>query len=106
MKRSRPMLVALLVGAFVLPILGIGAFIRAGRQPLPTPDAATYQRFWERGVDFDRFVAGDTARRAQWIANRAAAPASVAPIAARAVAVPGRWHLLVIAESWCRDAVN
>lgn len=106
MKRSRPLLATLLVGAFVLPILGIAAFVRAGRQPLPPPDAATYERFWSRAADYDRFVAGDTARRAQWIANRAAAPASVAPLVARARAVPGRWHLLVVAESWCRDAVN
>ena len=28
------------------------------------------------------------------------------PLVERATAVPGRWHLLVLSEDWCGDAVN
>lgn len=99
-------LVALVVGALAIPFLGIAAFIRWDARALPRPDAATYRQLWSSGVAYDAFVAGDTARRAQWIANHAAAATSMAPLVDRARAIGGRWHLLVVAESWCSDAVN
>ena len=99
-------LTALVIGALAVPLLGIAAFVRWDRRPLPRPDAATYRQLWSSGVDYDAFVRGDTARRAQWIANRAAAATSMAPLVERTRSIPGRRHLLVVAESWCGDAVN
>ncbi len=59
--------------------------------------------FWQ-GRPIEEFVAVDTARQAQWRGNlaRPIPPALVA----RARRVPGRWHVLVVAENWCGDAVN
>lgn len=99
-------LVALVIGALAIPFLGIFGFVRWNARALPRPDAATYRQLWSSGIGYDAFVAGDTARRAQWNANRAAAATSMAPLVERTRAIGGRWHLLVVAESWCSDAVN
>ena len=104
MRNSK--LMALVIGAFAVPLLGIAAFVRWDQRALPRPDAATYRQLWSSAIPYDAFVAGDTARRAQWIANHDAAPASMAPLVLRAKAIGGRWHLVVVAESWCSDAVN
>lgn len=106
MRLSNSKFVALALGAIIVPLLGIAAFVRVSRSAIPAPDPAAYQRFWAQAVTYDAFVAGDTARRAQWLANGTAAVISMEPLAARARAIPGRWRVLVVAESWCGDAVN
>lgn len=106
MRLSNSRFVAIAVAAFTLPLLGIAAFVRVSNSALPMPDAAAYQRLWARAVPYDRFTAGDTARHAQWLRNGTTAAVSMEPLAARARAIPGHWRLLVVAESWCGDAVN
>ena len=106
MRNRDSKLVALVIGAFAIPLLGIAAFVRWDKRPLPRPEAAAYRQLWASGLSYDAFVAGDTARRAQWIANHAAAATSMAPLRARAKTIDGRWHLLVVAENSCSDAVN
>jgi hypothetical protein len=54
---------------------------------------------------WERFLDGVDANREMWhaLARRAEAPADlVSPVRA----VGGRWHLLVLLEDWCGDAVN
>ena len=54
---------------------------------------------------FAEFVA--TARKNQELWQSVYRLARVrAEIAARAAELPGRWHLLVLSEDWCGDAVN
>ncbi|MBI2408791.1 MAG: thioredoxin family protein [Gemmatimonadetes bacterium] len=57
-------------------------------------------------LSFDQFVAGDTARQAEWRRNYDHASSVVTEAVSRWGAPVGRWHLLVVAESWCGDAVN
>ena len=54
---------------------------------------------------FDEFVAKAVDNRELWAATwrRAAVPVE---LAARVAALPGRWHLLVLNEDWCGDAVG
>ena len=54
---------------------------------------------------FDEFLAGVEKNRDLWlaIARRASSPDE---FAARVQATGERWHLLVLAEDWCGDAVN
>jgi len=54
---------------------------------------------------FDAFLAGVEKNRDLWlaIARRASTPDD---LAARVKATGKRWHLLVLAEDWCGDAVN
>ena len=53
----------------------------------------------------EAFMARAEANRELWLmtARRAALPDDVAAAAAQ---TPGRWHLLVLVEDWCGDAVN
>lgn len=59
---------------------------------------------YENAETFEEHIAG-AENRDLWLAfvKRAVVPADVV---ARAAAVPGRWHLLALSESWCGDAVN
>jgi hypothetical protein len=54
---------------------------------------------------FGDMVAGATKNQELWraVAARARVPDD---LLARAAAVEGRWHLLVLSEDWCGDAVN
>lgn len=54
---------------------------------------------------FDSFLEGAAANAELWrsIARRATVPAAIVD---RVRAAGGQWHLLVIAEDWCGDAVN
>lgn len=56
-------------------------------------------------LPFPQFLDAAEANAALWrsIAQRAAVPADAVE---RLRATGGRWHLLVIAEDWCGDAVN
>ena len=63
------------------------------------------ERLYARGRSFKQFLAAARARRETWLDNSARA---VVPdrLLARARAIPGRWHLLVVAEDWCGDSAN
>ncbi len=78
----------------------------AGAQQTPGTTTATPAQRFEFATDFERFVFSDTTRQQEWLRNYKAAGRAVAAVLPRANAVPGRWHVLVIAESWCNDAVN
>lgn len=54
---------------------------------------------------FDEYLATTEKNRDLWhtMSRLARVPDD---LAARAAAVPGRWHLLVLSEDWCGDAVN
>lgn len=60
---------------------------------------------YERGASFEDYIAQAEKNRDLWraLAERARVPEE---IAARARALPGHRHLLVLAEDWCGDAVN
>lgn len=70
-----------------------------------TPETTLGQRF-ASALTYDQFVVGDTARRDEWTRNYETAAAAVAAVGPRVQALAGRWRLLVVAESWCGDAVN
>jgi len=60
---------------------------------------------YERGASFEQFVADAVANVELWhaLARRAETPHSVV----RDIeSVGGAWHLLVLTEDWCGDAVN
>lgn len=71
----------------------------------PVPAATAAQRFAE-AVSFDQFVQGDTTRRAEWLSTFQQAGTPVDEVSPRLRGLTGRWRLLIIAESWCNDAVN
>lgn len=52
------------------------------------------------------FRAADTTRQGEWRHVDSAAPRAVAPFARRVQAVAGSWHLLVVADHSCGDAIN
>src|SRR6185436_12705370 len=60
---------------------------------------------YERGASFEQFVADAVANVELWhaLARRAETPDSVVR---EIEAVGGAWHLLVLTEDWCGDAVN
>jgi hypothetical protein len=81
--------------------------IAAPTPPLPPAAPATYdlRTRYAAAPTFDEAVAGAVANAELW--RNAARLARVPDDAvARAAAVPGRWHLLVLNEDWCGDGVN
>jgi hypothetical protein len=84
--------------------LYLGLAACAGAE-VPTTDSGPERAAdWDRALTYQEFVAGDTANHALWLENaRAGAPAD---LVARARAAGGEWRLLVLAESWCSDAVH
>lgn len=67
--------------------------------------ADSLERLYERGRRFGEFLAAVRARRETWLANYAQATIPELSLA-RARAVPGRWHILVVADDWCDDSAN
>lgn len=90
-------------------LVAVVAAIRPAAGQPNVGDTATVpsleQRFGQ-AVSYEAFVAGDTARRGEWEATYALAASVQGQAAARVASIGGHWHLLVIAESWCTDAVN
>ncbi len=68
--------------------------------------SAELTRLFAEAVPYAVFVAGDTTKRAQWEAGYAAGPAVARQALDEGGVPPGRWRLLVVAESGCNDAVN
>lgn len=60
---------------------------------------------FERAESLPEFVARTAQHHDLWVGTLKRA--ALAPgHAARAAALPGRWHVLVLLEDWCGDAVN
>jgi hypothetical protein len=85
----------------VLAGLGVTAYVA---EPTSAPPPALADDY-SGAAGFVDFLAGDTAA-ARWYERYAAASDVVAPYADRVARLPGRWHLLVVAETWCTDALN
>ncbi|HVX41173.1 MAG TPA: thioredoxin family protein [Gemmatimonadaceae bacterium] len=56
-------------------------------------------------LTYRQFVASDAGRSAEWTRAYENAKATVDAALPRARAFPGHWHLFVVAESWCSDAM-
>lgn len=71
--------------------------------PAPTDDSL--EAYWNEGVSFSAFLPTAETNADLWrgVWDRVRLPDDLVE---RAAAVPGRWHLLVISEDWCGDAVN
>lgn len=65
----------------------------------------TLQRRFESALPFSTFVQQAKKNAALWSDTYRLARVD-ADAVARLAALPGRWHLLVIVEDWCGDAVN
>lgn len=89
-------------GLSALVLLGAGAC--AGPQTPSAPAGPDRSESWDAAVAYPEFVRGDTAHQRLWEAR--AALGAPADLVARARALTGDWRLLVVAESWCSDAVN
>jgi len=82
--------------------LGLGlatAFVgpAAAQQPVASQYAAA--------LTVRQFVASDSTYRDAWTRAYDNAAATVSAALPRSRAIGGRWHLFVIAESWCSDAM-
>jgi hypothetical protein len=66
---------------------------------------ATLQERFTAGLTFPEFLAAAVANADLWRAVYARAHVQDAALA-RAAALGGPWHLLVLVEDWCGDAVN
>jgi hypothetical protein len=69
------------------------------------PDMTTLEQRYMAAAEFRAYVDLTSANRELWTwgARRAEVPDD---LLARATALGGRWHLLVLSEDWCGDAVN
>ena len=91
-------------GAIAL-VLVAGAAVPAQRPPASTVAPTVAQRY-AAAVTYADFVRADTARHVEWTRNYEQAATTIAGVAPRVRALRGRWRLLVVAESWCNDALN
>jgi hypothetical protein len=69
------------------------------------PETVSREADWQQAVSFEAFLptAVDNVDLWHGVYERASPPAD---LVARAAAVPGTWHLLVLSEDWCGDATN
>lgn len=79
--------------------------------PGPGPGRMTWtpqdslRQLYQEGATFAAFLDATRTRTDQWHALYRDAQVDSAALA-RARAVSGTWHLLVIAEDWCQDSMN
>ena len=71
----------------------------------PAATDAPLDAYWAQGISFETFLptAEKNAQLWQSVWDRARLPDDLIE---RAAALPGAWHLLVLSEDWCGDAVN
>lgn len=71
----------------------------------PAATEGSLEAHYAQGIAFDAFLptAEKNAQLWQSVWDRARLPDD---LVARAAALPGAWHLLVLSEDWCGDAVN
>jgi hypothetical protein len=83
-------------------LIALTACVGQERTPVPA-SGVDRSEAWADAMTYQEFMAGDTANLALWTElGRRGAPADVV---ARARQTAGSWKLLVVAESWCSDAV-
>ena len=91
--------------AVVTALTLTGATAIPAQQSSASPDPATLQQMYDRGTDFDAFLAAADRRRAMWHANwEKSDPAD--DFVARAAALQGSYRILVVAVDSCSDSVN
>jgi hypothetical protein len=78
----------------------------AAAQSIPLANVPTVAARWNSALTFQQFVAGDSSRREPWEKAYANAAPRVDSVLARARAVHGRFRVLIVAESWCSDALR
>jgi hypothetical protein len=77
----------------------------AGSTPEPATGPDTLAQLYDRGRTWPAFFAGVNARKALWTENyERGEPA--AELVARALAVPGVWRVLAVAEDSCSDSAS
>ena len=99
----------LTIGAALLAALAVVGGAKASAQALAGAQQEQVTRAEARfraAMTYQQFTAADTARRLEWTSNYDVAATPVAEVAPRVHSLAGRWHLLIVAESWCGDAVN
>ncbi len=71
----------------------------------PAATDGSLEAYYEQGVSFETFLPTAEKNTQLWqsVWDRVRLPDD---LVARAAAVPGDWHLLVLSEDWCGDAVN
>lgn len=69
-------------------------------------NADDHRALWEAGTTYEDFLASADRRRSLWRANTEKAEGIDPALVARARAVGGRWHFLVVAVAACSDSVS
>jgi hypothetical protein len=94
---------ALIAAAIVAAALyGVSPLAVRSAPAVPLSLSAHY----EHAVAFDAFVADEREHGARWRELYVGSTPAVEAVLPRIAALPGRWHLLVVAEAWCSDATN
>lgn len=66
----------------------------------------TLEERFEQAMTYAEFTGSDTTRQREWRVSEGRAAVSASAFADRVRGMPGTWRLLVVAESWCGDAIN
>jgi hypothetical protein len=82
-------------------LFGLAACV--GPETPPVPAGLDRSAAWDAALTYAEFVAGDTTGQALWAEQ--ASRGAPADLVAHARDAGGEWKLLVLAESWCSDAV-
>jgi hypothetical protein len=101
------------LAAALLAILAAAAVTLAVVRPAPLfPTASAADEMLPLGMQFSRaasfmeFLDAEPADRGRWLEHFDGSAAAVSEVLPRVREIPGRWHLLVVAETWCSDAYN
>lgn len=89
--------------AFVMVLALLASAVEAQQ---PAPAASSLQDRFAAAMTLEQFVATDTARLHQWHANISRTRVAIDAKLGRPSGVQPQWHLLIVAENWCSDAVN
>lgn len=87
-------------------MLGLVSTVASAQEVLPVASTPSPAQRFATAATFQQFVQSDTTRQLEWTRNHESAARSVAHVASRVRALKGKWRILVVAESWCNDAVN
>jgi hypothetical protein len=89
-------------------LLGGATTLAAQAKPLPAPKPLTATELtlaYARAMPFKSFLATDTTKAALWAAAEERTAATVAAVIKDTPPPAGVWHLLVVAENSCNDAL-
>ena len=75
-------------------------------QRIPIAVVPSVPARWSSALTFTQFLAGDPSRREPWEKAFVDAAPRVDSALARARALHGRFRVLIVAESWCGDALR